>query len=121
MKRVLLIGLGMQGQAALHDMAVRPEFSRIVAADSRDDLDDIAGRYSAEKVATVRADATDELVLTRLIREADIVVEALPAALALRTGQLAARCGVPVVSSMYYFNSRRTGCRGRRGAARIGR
>ncbi len=104
MKRVLLIGLGMQGQAALHDMAARPEFSRIVAADSRDDLDDIAGRYSAEKVATVRADATDELVLTRLIREADIVVEALPAALALRTGQLAARCGVPVVSSMYYFN-----------------
>jgi saccharopine dehydrogenase-like NADP-dependent oxidoreductase len=104
MKRVLVIGLGMQGQAALHDMARRPEFSRIVVADSRDDVDAIVGQYPAEKVAAVRADATDVPAVTRLIREADIVVEALPAALALRTGQLAVRCGVPVVSSMYYFN-----------------
>jgi lysine 6-dehydrogenase len=104
MKRVLLIGLGMQGQAALHDMARRPEFSRIMVADSRDGMDAIVGRYPAEKVAAVRADATNSVAMARLIHEADIVVEALPAALALGAGQLAARSGVPVVSSMYYFN-----------------
>jgi saccharopine dehydrogenase-like NADP-dependent oxidoreductase len=86
MKRVFVIGLGMQGQAALHDMARRPEFSQILVADSRDDVEAIMGRYRAEKVAAVRADAADGQSVARLIREADIVVEALPAALALRTG-----------------------------------
>ena len=38
------------------------------------------------------------------LHRAVLVVEALPAVFALRTGQLAAQCGVPLVSSMYYFN-----------------
>ena len=103
-KRLLLIGLGMQGQAALHDLASRAEFSRIVVADSRPDLDMLAAHYPEEKVQAVRADASDERRLADLLREADLVVEALPAALTLRTGQLAAQAGVPLVSSMFYFN-----------------
>jgi saccharopine dehydrogenase-like NADP-dependent oxidoreductase len=103
-KRVLLIGLGMQGQAALHDLAGRPEFSRIVVADSRPDLSALLGRHPAGKVVGVPVDATEEARLAELMGEADIVVEALPALLALRTGQLAVRCDVPLVSSMFYFN-----------------
>ena len=102
--RILLLGLGMQGQAVLHDLVSHPEFSRIVAADSRPDLEALTARYPAEKVAAVRIDSRDESRLAGLMRESDVVVEALPAALTLSTGQLAARCGVPLVSSMYYFN-----------------
>jgi saccharopine dehydrogenase-like NADP-dependent oxidoreductase len=94
----------MQGQAALYDLARRSEFSRIVVADSRADVDLAARQYSAEQVQFVRVDANDESRLLHLIGECDLVVEALPAIFALRTGQLAAQCGVPVVSSMYYFN-----------------
>jgi saccharopine dehydrogenase-like NADP-dependent oxidoreductase len=93
-QRLLLIGLGLQGQAVLHDLAGHAEFSRIVVADSRPDLESLAARYPAGRVVAVRVDARDELRLIGLMRESDIVVEALPAALALYTGQLAARCGV---------------------------
>lgn len=101
-KRVLLLGLGMQGQAALYDLASLPEFSHIVAADSRPDLATLVERYAPEKVTAVPLDAFDENRLAALVRDADIVVEALPSTFALRTGQLAARCGVPLVSSMFY-------------------
>jgi lysine 6-dehydrogenase len=101
-KHLLLIGLGMQGQAALHDLAGRAEFSRIVVADSRLDLDELVAHYPREKVAAVHADATDPVQVSILMHDADLVVEALPAAFALSTGELAARRGVPLVSSMYY-------------------
>jgi saccharopine dehydrogenase-like NADP-dependent oxidoreductase len=101
-QRLLLLGVGMQGQAVLHDLASHLEFSRIVVADSRPDLEALASRYRAGKAVAVRVDARDASHLTGLIRESDVVVEALPGALALSMGQLAARCGVPLVSSMYY-------------------
>ena len=104
-KRLLLIGFGMQGQAALHDLAGRVEFSRIVVADSRPDLEGLLAHYTREKVVGARTDASDPAHVFTLMREADLVVEALPATFALTTGQLAARCGVPLVSSMYYFNA----------------
>src|SRR5215472_3101550 len=103
-QRLLLIGLGMQGQAVLHDLVGHAEFSRIVVADNRPDLESLAARYRGGRVVAVRVDARDELRLTGLMRESDVVAEALPASLALYTGQLAARCGVSLVSSMYYCN-----------------
>jgi lysine 6-dehydrogenase len=100
--RLLLIGLGMQGQAALHDLAGCGQFSRIVVADSRPDLDALISRYDPAKVSAVHADASDPTPMAALMREAGLVVESLPASLALATGQLAARCGVSLVSSMFY-------------------
>ena len=101
-KRLLLLGFGMQGRAALHDLAGREEFSHIVVVDSRSDLDTLVALYPPEKVVAVHADASDSARVSTLMRNADIVVEALPAVFALSTGVLAARCGVPLVSSMYY-------------------
>ena len=103
-KRVLLIGLGTQGQAALYDLAGCEEFSHITVADNRPDLEAALGRYRAEKVTGVRVDAGDEARIAELMRATDVVVEALPATMVLRIGQLAVHEGVPVVSSMFYFN-----------------
>ncbi|HUA61757.1 MAG TPA: saccharopine dehydrogenase C-terminal domain-containing protein [Verrucomicrobiae bacterium] len=103
-QRILLIGLGMQGQAALHDLANREEFARIVVADSRPDLPSLVSRYPEERVRAVHCNADEETRLAGMMGLADIVVEALPAARALRMGELAARQGVALVSSMYYFN-----------------
>ncbi len=103
-KRLLLLGLGMQGQAALHDLAARPEFSSIVVVDSRDDLAAQVARYPEEKVRAVHCDIADQTRIAAMIGLSDVVVEALPAACALRMGQLAASQGVPLVSSMYYYN-----------------
>jgi saccharopine dehydrogenase-like NADP-dependent oxidoreductase len=103
-KRVLLLGLGMQGKAALYDLANCSEVSRIVVVDSRPDLLGSLGRYPSGKVTGRILDAADEASLARLMRETDVVVEALPAAFALPTGRLAADCGVSLVSSMYYLD-----------------
>ncbi len=103
-KRLLLIGYGMQGQAALHDLARCEEFSRITVADSRPGLSELLKPYSNRNVVGVPADASDEKLLAALIRDCDIVIEALPSTFALRTGELAVSCGVPLVSSMFYFN-----------------
>jgi len=98
----LLVGLGMQGQAVLHDLAASGEVSRIVVADSRADLASRLSRYPSGKVTGREVDAEDESALAALMREADIVIEALPGPFAFRMGRLAAECGVPLVSSMYF-------------------
>jgi lysine 6-dehydrogenase len=103
-KKVLLAGLGMQGQAVLYDLARRAEISGITVVDTRPDLHAWLERYPAEKVHGHKLDAADETALAPLMRDADIVVEALPAAYALPLGKLAAHCGVSLVSSMYYLN-----------------
>jgi len=99
---VLLVGFGMQGQAVLHDLAASGEVSRIVVADSRADLASRLSRYPSAKVTGRKVDAEDESALAALMREADIVIEALPGTFAFRMGRLAAECGVPLVSSMYF-------------------
>jgi lysine 6-dehydrogenase len=101
---LLLVGLGTQGQAALYDLVGCGAFAHVVVADNRAELAALTGQYPADKVSGVRLDANDEAGLMRLMRDADVVVEALPATMVLRTGQLAVECGVPLVSSMFYFN-----------------
>jgi lysine 6-dehydrogenase len=103
-KRVLLLGLGMQGKAALYDLVSSPEISRIVVVDSRPDLLVSLDWYRSGKVTGRILDAADEASLAALMHDADVVVEALSATLALPVGRLAADCGVSLVSSSYYLN-----------------
>jgi len=103
-KRVLLLGLGMQGKAALYDLASCPGVSRIVVVDSRPDLSVSLGRYPSGKITGRILDAADEASLALLMRDADVIVEALPATFALPMGRLAADCSASLVSSMYYLN-----------------
>jgi saccharopine dehydrogenase-like NADP-dependent oxidoreductase len=99
--KVLLVGLGMQGKAALYDLVNSGEVAHVVVADSSDEMAALHS-YPAEKVSGRKIDARDQAALSALMREADVVVEALPGDFALRMGQLAAESGVPIVSSMYY-------------------
>jgi lysine 6-dehydrogenase len=103
-KTILLLGLGMQGKAALHDLVAHSSDCRIIAADIRDDTETYLRRYPSERVSCRHLDVTDEAGLASLVREADIIVEALPARFALPVGRLAAECAVSLVSSMYYLD-----------------
>jgi len=103
-KKVLLVGLGMQGRAALHDLVNCVDISHIIVADNRPDLQIDPSRYSSDRVSVRRLDAADEASLFSLMRDADIVVEALPGTFALPLGRLAADCGVNLVSSMFYLD-----------------
>jgi saccharopine dehydrogenase-like NADP-dependent oxidoreductase len=99
--RVLLLGCGAQGRAALHDLASGDDAVHVVVADADRGVGAISRRYPASRVTAKIIDATDEPVVAALMREADVVVEALPGPFALPMARLAANCGVSIVSSMY--------------------
>ena len=98
---VLLLGCGAQGQAALHALVTGDESTHVVVADGDRRVDATARRYPASRVDARIVDAADESAITSLMRDADVVVEALPGTFALPMARLAARCGVSLVSSMY--------------------
>ncbi|MHC4944615.1 MAG: saccharopine dehydrogenase family protein [Planctomycetota bacterium] len=79
--KILLLGVGMQGRAALHDLASQDEVKEIIAADL-----DVASIESfpenkpyKDKVRFAALDARDEDSLKRLMREdPDVVLDLLP-------------------------------------------
>ncbi|HEY5219037.1 MAG TPA: saccharopine dehydrogenase C-terminal domain-containing protein [Gemmatimonadaceae bacterium] len=100
--RILLLGLGAQGKAALHDLIVGDATTRVTVADADPSLFDYVRRYPEARVTARRLDAADAAGVASLMREADVVIEALPGPFALAMGRLAAECGVSLASSMYY-------------------
>lgn len=101
-RNVLLLGLGAQGRAALHDLVTGDDETHVTVADTDPSLDTYLNRYPRERVSAHRLDAGDEQAVAALMRGVGVVVEALPGPLALPMGKLAVRCGVSLVSSMYY-------------------
>ena len=99
---VLLLGLGAQGRAALHDLVTGDDETHVAVVDTDPSLERYLERYPRERVSAHRLDVGDEQAIAALMRDASVVVEALPGPLALPMGQLAVRCGVSLVSSMYY-------------------
>ena len=100
--KALLVGLGMQGKAALHDLVACGLFSQVTVVDNRPGAEGCLGGYPPERISYRRLDARDEAALAQLMRDADVVIEALPAPFARPLGRLAADCGIHLVSSMYY-------------------
>lgn len=101
-RRVLLLGHGAQGRAALHDLVSGDEPLHVTVADADPLLADRLARYPSARVTPVSLDAADHAAVEALMRDADVVIEALPGPFALAMGQLAVRAGASLVSSMYY-------------------
>ena len=100
-RRVLLLGCGAQGRAALHDLTTGDDALHVVVADRVDELEADVRRHGHARATAAVLDAADEAAVAALMREADVVVEALPGPFALPMARLAARTGVSLVSSMY--------------------
>ncbi len=101
---IVILGLGMQGKATLYDLYHNTDIPEIIVADNSKDLKSVVDGYPAERVVGRSIDASRESDLTAVMRNAVMVVEALPPQFALPVGRLAARLGVNLVSSMYYIN-----------------
>ncbi len=103
-RTAVLLGLGMQGTAALHDLVHNSSATRILVADSRPDIGAVLQAYGDPRITGYHIDASDQNQLASLISNADVVIEALPPQFALSAGKIAAELGVSLVSSMYYLN-----------------
>lgn len=100
----LLLGLGLQGKATLHDLEHSPEVERIVVAEreARPARDWVAAR-GYRKSAVVELDAADGAALARAIATSgcDIVICMLPAIFNPVIAKAAIEAGLPFVSTSY--------------------
>ncbi len=101
---VLLLGTGMQGRAALHDLARSPAVTRVVAADR--DVDAlralVAERHYGEKVTCAALDAADHGSIDRLVAGGhDVVIDLLPVPFIGPVATAAVAHGVHLVNTFY--------------------
>ena len=104
-KKVLQLGLGMQGKAALYDVIKSDSVSEVIVADSSPDLCKYITTIRSEKVRAVNVDVTDKSAIMDLMKNVDIVIELLPDTFAFSIGQIAAEIGVNLVSASYFSDS----------------
>lgn len=103
--KVLLLGVGLQGKAALHDL-VTSGVERIVAADL--DVEALAGYCQAQgygdRVRCERLDAADPASVERLFdQRPDVAIDLLPAKFCTGLVQLAVQHRINLVNT-YYVN-----------------
>ena len=103
-KKVLQLGLGMQGKAALYDIVKSDSVSEVIVVESSPDLGKYITTIGSEKIRQVNIDATDTSAIRDLMKKVDIVIELLPNTFAYPIGQMAAEIGVNLVSSSYFAN-----------------
>jgi lysine 6-dehydrogenase len=101
---ILLLGVGMQGKAALHDLWRSPAVERIVAADI--DLPalqkHVRGRRYGKKVGCERIDADRHESILRLMKsKPTVVLDLLPSRFSGIVAAAALRAGVNLVNSVY--------------------
>ena len=102
--RVLLLGVGLQGKAALHDLAMNPKVTHIVAADrDRAALDAyVSAQGFGGKVQTQTVDGRDRAGLDRLMADGpDVAIDLMPPVFIGQVAEAAVANGVHLVNTFY--------------------
>jgi saccharopine dehydrogenase-like NADP-dependent oxidoreductase len=102
--KILLLGVGMQGKAALHDAWLSPEVTGIIAADG--DLPalrrHVQERRYGDKVACEWIDADNPESLLRLMAaRPGVVIDLLPSRFSPQVGEAALQSRVHLVNTVY--------------------
>jgi len=102
--KALVLGIGLQGKAVVHDLDKSRLITEIIAADT--DLAEVERyltRSGVKKAKAAAFDASDEDQLKRIISQTnpDIVVCMLPASFGYPTAKAAIDAGKPFVSTSY--------------------
>ena len=100
--KILVLGTGQQGRAALHDLAHSRAVTRVIAADA--DLETLR-RYvehlNSDKIEAVQLDARDEDLVARLMQQVDAVIVLLPTSFHVAMARLAVANRIHLVNSSY--------------------
>lgn len=100
--KILLLGAGLQGRAALHDLLRSPDVEQVVVADLEIDRARAAIPELADaRVVCETLDAHDEVRAAGLMRSVDAVIHLLPAPFRLPMARLAVESGVHFVDASY--------------------
>ncbi len=101
---VLLLGVGRQGKAALHDLARSEVVTGIIAADQDIEMLEahVARQHYSEKVRCHHLNAARSQSLARLVRQgADVIIDLLPVRYCAAVALAAIGQGVHLVNTFY--------------------
>ncbi|MDH5532087.1 MAG: saccharopine dehydrogenase family protein, partial [Candidatus Bathyarchaeota archaeon] len=100
--RVLVLGCGKMGSAIAMDMAQSDEVSKVVLGDFNEKkTEQLAARLESDKVSGQRVDVMDQQATKKLMKNVDIVVNALPYEISFLAGKTAVEAGVHLVDLSY--------------------
>ncbi len=100
--RILVLGTGLQGRAALHDLTRSAAVSHVIAADADlDALKAFVDRLKTSKVEPVHLNAHDHDQVAALMRRVQAVIVLLPVSFHEPITRLAVENGVHLVNSSY--------------------
>ncbi|HSO19855.1 MAG TPA: saccharopine dehydrogenase C-terminal domain-containing protein [Desulfosarcina sp.] len=101
---LVLGGCGIQGKAAVVDLAGTPAVEEVICADARmDGLAEVEKFIDMSKVSTAALDAADAASLDALFKRADVAVDLLPRQFMQDVCRAAIRTGVSVVNTNYAY------------------
>ena len=104
MRVLVLGGCGIQGKAAVYDLAATKAVERVICADvNLEPIKEISGFIDMSKVSTEALDVADTERLDRLFRQADVVIDLLPRQYLETVCEAAVRAGVSVVNTNYAY------------------
>jgi lysine 6-dehydrogenase len=108
MRIVVLGGFGLQGQAAVVDLARSNDVTDIICVDVGPGLpNELTGIQGMDKVRLVRVDASSKSDLVDLFhRDVDAVIDLLPLPLMITAFTAAVEASVPIVSTNYAHSVR---------------
>jgi lysine 6-dehydrogenase len=100
--KTLLLGVGLQGKAALHDLANSPTITQVIAADSNyEDLVSYAKSLKNEKVTPVKIDVRDKAQVIEQMKRVQAVIVLLPQQFRLDIARLAIENGIHFIETSY--------------------
>lgn len=100
--KILLLGVGMQGKAALYDLVNSPEVTEITAADvNYDELQQYVAQLQTSKIRTVDLDVRDDQAVIKEMRQVEAVIILLPQDFRLSLVKLAIESGIHLIETSY--------------------
>jgi saccharopine dehydrogenase-like NADP-dependent oxidoreductase len=100
--KILLLGVGLQGRAALYDLAHSPDVAHVIAADADiSTLRAFSESLPTDRVSATRVDVRDEARVAELMQKAQAVIALLPHTFRAPIARQAVECGIHYVDASY--------------------
>ncbi len=100
--KILLLGVGLQGKAALHDLAKSSEVSKVIAADANfNTLQNYAKKLDNAKITPIKLDVRDREAVSVQMKKVDAVIVLLPQGFRMFILNLAIENGIHFVETSY--------------------
>lgn len=104
--KAIVLGIGLQGKAVIHDLEQRDMISEIIAADlDISNTEQYFSQMGYSKTRAVQLEVTKEKDLAKTFTDMDVrvIICMLPIELAFNVARAAMEAGVPFVSSNYTY------------------